>query len=853
MRRQYLAVTLALSVFALLSCRDETLPTSQSVPLTAAGDPNNPAEGELFGRLYSNGVALTTGSGFAVSLDPVFPVDLLTTRLRGGFSDEQSAAITSGKAHYGWNDPVANDGACQGIPDWNYGNRASSVAGYENGARWDSVANAPQYWAIEAHPRGAPSDPSVLEMHCIRPGTYQITGTYPGMGLSRRIDYVGIEAGPGSYVEVPLTNLPGQTAQIEAASYSTDDYYRDVEANFDIVAQPGKASVAPTLDVDAASSYSTGTFTPNQGTSVAAPGDYVRALTTVVDDPSYLARLWWEYGTTPNVAGGFYSTHVQGYLLRWHQIPIGFPAGCLVVGADVVHMSLAPGAVPQVFQRVGVGRECGTGPDLVIGSVASGYNGATVAPQLKISNVAQLSASGTVSVQLYASTDQSCCTGDVSLGSQNVSLGTGLAPNATQTSTLSPATVPATGAQYYLFAVLSGVTGEGETSNNTMWDPVPFTAPVPPMPDFTPTSVTGPGTYIQGGSGTVPVVVSNAGAGAAAPNAVKVYLSTNSTWEAGDVQIGTLTDLASLGSGSNRTENVQVTIPTSQAIASYFILAKVDANGAVAESNESNNVGARSGQVTVTGAPDIRVTSINGPATIPVNPTGAISYDVHYRNFGSAATGSATWYLALAWSTDTIFGPGDVTVSSGSVSTSLSPYGQLGDSGLRTLWVVPPAGTTAGNYYLVAKVDTTNVIAESNEANNTLAKPVSATAGGGDLSATPPNPMVTSAAPSEYADTIVRFRVLNNGTAAIPAGWQGEVWASTDKTLGAGDVLVTSWTQESPIAAGGSQTFYLPGTAPSSPGVYWFIVRLDSANNIPETNESNNVTVSSWTMTVEQP
>src|SRR5258705_7281460 len=96
----------------------------------------------------------------------------------------------------------------------------------------------------------------------------------------------------------------------------------------------------------------------------------------------------------------------MGYLLRWYQIAALGTSRCLVVGADAVHASLAPRTSPQVYQRIGVGQACASGPDLVIGSVSAQAGAGTVVPQLAISNVSSTVYAGSATVTLYLSTDQ---------------------------------------------------------------------------------------------------------------------------------------------------------------------------------------------------------------------------------------------------------------------------------------------------------------------------------------------------------------------------------------------------------------------------------------------------------------
>jgi subtilase family serine protease len=67
------------------------------------------------------------------------------------------------------------------------------------------------------------------------------------------------------------------------------------------------------------------------------------------------------------------------------------------------------------------------------------------------------------------------------------------------------------------------------------------------------------------------------------------YLSSNSTFETTDQYLN-YSYINTLSGGASNTNNVSLTIPVGTASGTYYILAVVDANNNVAESNKDNNV-----------------------------------------------------------------------------------------------------------------------------------------------------------------------------------------------------------------------------------------------------------------------
>ena len=110
-------------------------------------------------------------------------------------------------------------------------------------------------------------------------------------------------------------------------------------------------------------------------------------------------------------------------------------------------------------------------------------------------------------------------------------------------------------------------------------------------------TLTAPATGAAGTTVTVTDTVKNQGAGQAAASRTRFYFSANSVLDAADVLLPDSRALPGLATGATNTGTTNVTIPSSAAQGTYFIIGKADGDGAIAETNETNNTSARSIQI----------------------------------------------------------------------------------------------------------------------------------------------------------------------------------------------------------------------------------------------------------------
>ena len=100
------------------------------------------------------------------------------------------------------------------------------------------------------------------------------------------------------------------------------------------------------------------------------------------------------------------------------------------------------------------------------------------------------------------------------------------------------------------------------------------------------------------------VTVENIGTGNAGDNKVKVYLSDDNTFDAGDTEVGEK-EMKKLQAGKDRMVIVKYELPDDTDLGPAFLIAVVDADEEVSESDEGNNISVR----------EINVVAGNGPET----------------------------------------------------------------------------------------------------------------------------------------------------------------------------------------------------------------------------------------------
>ena len=236
----------------------------------------------------------------------------------------------------------------------------------------------------------------------------------------------------------------------------------------------------------------------------------------------------------------------------------------------------------------------------------------------------------------------------------------------------------------------------------------------------------------------------------------------------------------------------------------------------------------------ITNIPDLETIGLTGPASALAGQPVSVSWTT--TNAGNA-TANAPWQETLLVA-DNPAGDHATVLASFAISGSLG----AGESLNRTPTVILPRGLS-GNYWLVARVDSANQVAEGyGETNNLTVATEPIAILSPDLQAgvvvSPP----TAAFGQQFA---VTWAVTNAGNGPASASWSDRVYLSSASNSLAGATLLASASGTSPLAPGAKYTntasITLPLSAQSQPGAFWLVAMADAADSQPESNETNNL------------
>ena len=104
--------------------------------------------------------------------------------------------------------------------------------------------------------------------------------------------------------------------------------------------------------------------------------------------------------------------------------------------------------------------------------------------------------------------------------------------------------------------------------------------------------LTAPTSAAAGAIISVTETTRNTGGGNAAASTTRFYLSTNFTFDASDVLVGSR-DVPALIGGATSLWTTSITIPAGTAPATYYLIAVADGTEVIVETSETNNTAAR--------------------------------------------------------------------------------------------------------------------------------------------------------------------------------------------------------------------------------------------------------------------
>jgi subtilase family serine protease len=344
------------------------------------------------------------------------------------------------------------------------------------------------------------------------------------------------------------------------------------------------------------------------------------------------------------------------------------------------------------------------GPDLVIANITAASKtgaGFTISFSDTTNNKGAAKA-GASTTRFYLSSDMVLDASDIFLGSRAILALAASKSTSGRTAVIIPAATPA--GSYYVLAQAdaNNAVAEASESNNT------YAKAIEVLPDLIVSVFAAPSKAYPGSTITVSDTTKNQGAGSSV-STTRFYLSSNTILDPSDIYVGGRV-VPALASGGTSDGATSVTIPANLVAGTYYLIAMADADNAVAEFNENNNIRYR----TLTIGPDLIVSVLSAPSTGVSGSTITITDTTTIQ--GSSSVASTTkFYL----STNATLSSGDIFLGSRAIPALAL---QEANSGSTTITL--PAGTAAGSYYIIAQADGGNVVAELVENNNTKASAI---------------------------------------------------------------------------------------------------------------------------------
>jgi subtilase family serine protease len=353
-----------------------------------------------------------------------------------------------------------------------------------------------------------------------------------------------------------------------------------------------------------------------------------------------------------------------------------------------------------------------------------------------------------------------------------------------------------------------------------------FSAYPTPKPDLVVTEINAvPASPVAGQTVNITVSVHNQGTSAADAFKVDFYkslISEPAGFQTGDFSCNSTV----LAAGAATTCTGEVSYP---AVGFYKMWAQVDTRQQISESLEGNNTLAQA--ITIADSPDLTISSLNGPSTVLPDVAFVLTDTTKNSGVVSAPATITGYYRSTdcTWSADDIFLPSRPV---GALSPGASHTGSVS--------VTIPA-SIAGTVYVIAKADSSDILAESNEANNMSCKSYTFLPDLVIASLTGPA-TITAGTTITLTDT-----TKNSGTTPSPAA-STSYYLSSDSIWSADDILLAS-RPVGALTAGATNTGSTSVTIPpSAAGTVYLIAKADGANVVTESKETNNTNSKSYTL-----
>jgi len=424
-------------------------------------------------------------------------------------------------------------------------------------------------------------------------------------------------------------------------------------------------------------------------------------------------------------------------------------------------------------------------------------------------------ASGLSTTSFYLSANTLIEATDPVVGSRVVP---GLAPGTNDTAT-TELTIPigTAAGQYWIVAKADG---PGTISESVETNNIRF-ALVKIGPDLAITAMTAPATAGPGTTILVNETTKNQGAGSAGASSTRYYLSANFSFEPGDTPLESR-GVDALAPGASSTLSTFVTIPTTAASGTLYLLAVADDGNAVVEQTETNNT--RSLAIRI-GA-DLFVSAMTAPSRAGAGT--AITITDTTKNSGGGGSGPSV--TAFYLSANLTLEAGDTRLNAARSVGALDAGAQSVGTTTVTLPVVAP-----GTWYLIANADDANQVVEPVETNNVRTTTIYI---GPDLTVATANAPVTVVAGTSMTITDTT-KNLGPDTAAASTT---RFYLSLNGAVDAGDILLDGTRSVPALGFNITSTGNTTVTVPTGiSGRYYLLAVADDLGVVPEATEINNL------------
>ena len=330
---------------------------------------------------------------------------------------------------------------------------------------------------------------------------------------------------------------------------------------------------------------------------------------------------------------------------------------------------------------------------------------------------------------------------------------------------------------------------------------------------------------------------------------INLYASTDALLNTSNDTLLVSRSLSSMSAGETEIEDLKFTLPAGLGAGNFFLIAVIDPAAAVNESVETNNISTPVG-VTFTGSsaagsrPDLSVSVSLGDGDDSLSRSGEGEVFVTVFNSGATATGGRVGVSVYA-SSDSTFDPAADLLLGSRLLSSL----KAGETKTNDVDFVVPAGLAEGEYTIYAVVDGAGVITESDESNNTSGGVV-ATVHTARLDLAGSLTRVTlddSIVAGTRTRGLVKLDFSNIGDDLFVRGQKADIRAylRPDGAVNAStDIAISRDKQQSlsRLSNDRPKNVALPVEVPTTiaAGNYRLVVKLDSNNEVAESNELNN-------------